>query len=260
MQNVDIISRPAVFYLPIDNILPNPYEPRRRCDTKLLKELTASVKRYGIIEPVTVRMVGGKYELVNGHRRVRAGKMAGLAEIPAVVVAVNDRDCAVVSAVENLHRERINYFDLALAFKAIMEDFGYNTEELAQMLCLSRDFVEEKLRLLSLSKEIKSQLLRLGLSEEYGVIVACMEKPEKQKELLSKIEEQGLDVKSALKLMEGMKNGQPKMKVKKCFKDIRLFINTVKQATEIMCASGVETSYIVEQKDKGCEIRIFIQQ
>lgn len=258
MYNVDIISKNAVYYLPVDSILPNPYQPRK--DLREIKSLVNSVKQYGVIEPITVRKIGRSYELVNGQRRLKAVKLAGFDEIPSIIVEVSDRDSAVISILENLERKELGCFEKAEAYKTIMEDFDHTPEELAQLLCVSREDIFNQLQLLKLKGSVKKSILENN-AEECAVAICQLEKEENQIELLDKINSQGLGVKGACKIIEELKNGNSsRVKVKKYFKDIRLFINTVKQATEIMCQAGKQTSYTVEHKGDEYEIKILIKE
>lgn len=258
MYNVDIISKNAVYYLPVDRIMPNPYDPRKSLGD--IKALVSSVKQYGLIEPIVVRKIGRGYELVSGHRRLRAVKQAGFDEIPSIIVEVNDRDSAVISVLENEQRLSLNSFERADALRNIMNDFGHSSLELGQLLCTSHNDIMDKMKLLTLNNNIKKSILENNI--EFCADTLCqLDNEENQLEAIDKIKSRGLGKKGAVKVVEEIKNGkEPKTKVKKCFKDIRLFINTIKQVVDIMCQSGKQTSYTVEHSERGYEIKILVQE
>ncbi len=150
--------------LPLAQISPNPFQPRRVFDETLLQELAESIKQHGVIQAVTVRPRGNGYELVVGERRFRAAKMAGLKEIPAVVRDLADSELMEISIIENLQREGLNPVDEAEGLRQLMDRLGYTQEKLAAKVGKSRPYVANSLRLLSLPEDILVYVSRETIS------------------------------------------------------------------------------------------------
>src|SRR3989304_3762556 len=144
--------------LPVEAISPNPQQPRKDFNIKTLGELSESVKRSGVLQPVIVRKVGLGYELVIGERRWRAAKMAGLEKIPAVVRDVSDKESIELALVQNLLREELNPIEEAEAYRRLLGDFGWTQEELAQHVGKDRSSIANYLRLLKLPEVIQTDL------------------------------------------------------------------------------------------------------
>ena len=265
MQNISVISTNEIIYLPVDKIRPNPYQPRHIFEDRAMEELTKSIRTYGVMQPINVRFINNSsYELVSGERRLRASKLAGLATIPVVIVNINDRDSAAIGLIENMQRENLNYIEEAEALQALMEDFDYTKEEVAQILGKSQETVDNKLKMLELSKNIQSELMSRGLPESYAKALLRLDKEEKQLEVVKRVQRYGLNIRRTEELIENtIRNGKVsgvveanRLKVKKKFKDIRLFTNTLKQAVDMMNESGMATDYVENKENGGYEIRI----
>ncbi|MEG1829403.1 MAG: ParB/RepB/Spo0J family partition protein, partial [Cellulosilyticaceae bacterium] len=115
----------TIQYIPVDLVRPNPYQPRKIFNQMALEELAASILTHGLMQPITVRIIGNSYELIAGERRLKASKIAGLTEIPAVIAEVTTKDSAVLALIENLQRENLNFLEESEAYQAIMQDYGY---------------------------------------------------------------------------------------------------------------------------------------
>lgn len=136
-----------ITYLPVDNIKPNPYQPRKFIERRSLEELAMSIKRYGVMQPISVRFINGaSYELVAGERRLKAAKLAGLETIPAIIVNISDRDSAAIALVENMQRQDLNYYEETEGFNNLVEYYGYTKESLAAVLGKSQSAIEDKVR------------------------------------------------------------------------------------------------------------------
>jgi ParB family chromosome partitioning protein len=148
-----------ICYIDIDSIRPNPYQPRKQFSKGALEELCESIQQYGVIQPINVRKISNsKYELVAGERRLRAAVMAGLKEIPAIVININDNDSAVLALIENLQREDLNYLEEAEGYSNLINEHGLTQEELAQKIGKSQSTVANKIRLLRLPPLVKKIL------------------------------------------------------------------------------------------------------
>lgn len=173
-----------VLELNIEDIEPNPYQPRREFDQDLLKELSLSIKEFGLIQPISVRKINDTYQLVAGERRLRAATMAGLATIPAIEKDVDDKQLMEPALIENLQREDLNPIEEALAYKKLMDRFQLTQEEVANRVSKSRSAIANTIRLLNLPDEIQEYVSRetismgharalLGLNEEDEMLPAC---------------------------------------------------------------------------------------
>jgi len=149
-------SGARVLKIPILDIFLNPKQPRRTFDSESLKSLADSIKQYGVLQPLVVTKVEGGYELIAGERRLRASRIAGLTEVPAIIQEndYDDQRKLELALIENIQREDLNDIDQAEAYKELMESFGLSQEDIAQKIGISRSAVANKIRLLKLPEEI----------------------------------------------------------------------------------------------------------
>ena len=140
-----------VVYLHLDDIIPNRFQPRQVFDEKALKELAVSIKEHGVIQPIIVRNIGNKYEIIAGERRYKASAMAGLTTIPAIVRNLDDKESSKVALLENLQRKNLNPIEEAKTYQKILELDQMTQEELVKTMGKSQSAVANKLRLLSLT-------------------------------------------------------------------------------------------------------------
>ena len=158
-----------IIMLDVNEIRPNPYQPRKYFDFASLQELADSIKQNGVMQPISVRVIHGcSYELVAGERRLRAAKMADCTEIPAMIIEASDRESAVYALVENLQRQDLNFLEEAEGYQNLMEDYGMTQEEIALKTGKSQSSISNKLRILKLPKEVKKALVDRKLSERHA--------------------------------------------------------------------------------------------
>lgn len=144
----------------IGSISPNPFQPRREFDEARLHDLSESIKMYGVLQPVVVRLNGDGYQLVTGERRWRASQMAGLTEIPAVIREYSDTEMTAVALVENLQRENLNPIEEAIAYRRLIDEFGFTQEEVSEKVGRSRPFIANTVRLLNLPDQVQEYVSR----------------------------------------------------------------------------------------------------
>ncbi|MBS4024947.1 MAG: ParB/RepB/Spo0J family partition protein [Clostridia bacterium] len=144
--------------IPANNIMPNQFQPRKYFDRESLEELAQSIKEHGIVQPLAVRKKGDKYELIAGERRLRAAKIAGLTEVPAVVLELEDRQMAEVSLIENVQREDLNPIEEAFSYHKLINEFNITQEELAKRVGKSRPYIANLVRLVNLPDEIQQMV------------------------------------------------------------------------------------------------------
>lgn len=260
-----------IFNLPVDMVLSNPFQPRRHFDPMALVDLATSIKQYGLMQPISVRInASGGYELVAGERRLKATKLAEIDTISAIIVEVSDEDSAVLALVENLLRENLNYIEEADGMAQLLTQHNLTQDQLAAKLGKNQSTIANKLRLLKLSPKIKKELIARGLSERHARALLKIQKelPEEQVDevmlaIIQKVDEQSLTVQKTEELIDHLlapKNGENKAArtVKNYIKDIRIFTNTIKQAVGIMQQSGVNAVYDIEDSSDGCIITVLV--
>ena len=193
MNNNNNIENKVV-YLRLDDILPNRFQPRENFDQKDLEELSDSIKEHGIIQPVIVRQVGDKYELIAGERRTKASALAGLTTIPAIVRNMDDKESAKISLLENLQRRNLSAIEEARTYKRIKELDNMTQEELAKTLGKSQPAIANKLRLLSLPEEVQDALIKNQISERHARSLLNVKDKATQLNLLDRIRNERLTV------------------------------------------------------------------
>ena len=205
MQN----NENEIVYLYLDDIIPNRFQPRQVFDEKALKELAVSIKEHGVIQPIIVRNIGNKYELIAGERRYKASALAGLTKIPAIVRNLDDKESSKVALLENLQRKNLNPIEEARTYQKILELDQMTQEELAKTMGKSQSAVANKLRLLSLSDDVQDALLKEKISERHARALLAVDNQEKQKQLLNKI----IANKMTVRELEEEINPKPKEKI-----------------------------------------------
>jgi ParB family chromosome partitioning protein len=187
----------ALLYRGIEEIIPNPSQPRKHFDESKLQELAESIREKGILEPLLVRRTDQGYELIVGERRWRAAQKAGLKEVPVVVKEVEGREALEISLIENLQREDLNPIEEAEAFKHLIEEFNISQEDLSKRIGKDRTTIANTLRLLKLPLEVRNQLLQNLITPGHARAILSLENKEKQKELCTLIMKKGLSVREA---------------------------------------------------------------
>ena len=157
-----------VVFLPVRSIRPNPSQPRKVFREESLAELAESIRQHGILQPLSVRRVGTSYELVAGERRLRAGILAGLTEIPCIVMNMDDKESGMTALVENLQRQDLDFIEEARGISRVMEQWSMSQEQVARLLGKSQSSVANKLRLLRHSPVVLQALREAGLTERHA--------------------------------------------------------------------------------------------
>lgn len=255
-----------ISYINIDSIRPNPYQPRKQFNKAALEELCESIKQYGVIQPINIRKISANsYELVAGERRLRAATMAGLKEIPAIVVDIDDNDSAVIALIENLQREDLSYMEEAEGYSNLINEHNFTQEELAKKIGKSQSTIANKIRLLKLPPLVKKILSDNNLTERHARALLKLHDEQLQLKVLKHVSEKGLNVKKTEELVERaiekytreQRDGGSERKVTKAIKDIRIFVNTIRQAIDLMKKSGVNAK--AAQLDRGEYIEFIVR-
>ena len=252
-----------VFSLPVAQIVPNRAQPRTRFEEDALAELAESIRRYGVLQPLTVRRrSGGGFELVAGERRLRAARMAGLREVPCLVAAVSDEDSSLLALIENIQRRDLNYMEEAAAIRRLIETYGLSQEKVAEKLGKSQSAVANKLRLLKLSPACAEALLEAGLTERHARALLRVEGDGARMAALQAIAEKHMNVAQAEAYIEALlqkkEAAPPPRRPNFIIKDVRLFLNSINHSMEIMRRAGVDAQCGREETEDAITLTIRI--
>lgn len=187
-------EKDKIIYVSVDDIIPNRFQPRLAFDEKELNSLSESIKKYGVIQPIVLRKIGEKYEIIAGERRYKASLLAGLMKIPAIINQTDDNTSAEIALLENLQRKNLTVIEESQSYKKLL-DRGFTQDEIANKLGVSQSSIANKLRLLNLPKEVQEALLYNKISERHARSLLSLNNKEKQIQLLNKIINEKLTVK-----------------------------------------------------------------
>lgn len=247
--------------LPVDDIIPSPYQPRSVFDEERIDELCQTIKTHGIIQPIVVRIRDGKYELIAGERRLRAAKKLGMTNIPAIIREFNDAQTASIALIENLQRENLTSIEEAMAYQQLIDIHHLTQESLAQRLGKSQSTIANKLRLLHLSDPVKQALLERKISERHARALLPLTE-DLQLKLLDEIIKKDLNVKQTEQRVKMFVEPRKKGKARRVSfsKDIRLAINTIRQSVEMVTSSGMQIDMNETDHQDYYEIQIRISK
>lgn len=223
----------------IDDIYPNPAQPRTYFDEKALNELAQSIKNLGIIQPITLRKDGENFEIISGERRFRASKIAGLTSIPAYIRLVNDQELLEMALVENIQREDLDAIEVALTYQRLLEELGMTQENLSNRVGKERSTITNSIRLLKLDPFVQNAIRSGQISAGHGRAIISLENEENRKVLFDKIIDEKLNVRQAEQLANLLKNAQV---IEKPVKEINLpnFIKKAQQSLTNILDVNVE--------------------
>ncbi len=211
-----------------------------------LEELAASIQELGVLQPLSVRRSkNGGYELISGERRLRASRMAGLTEVPCILVSVDSQGSSLLALVENLQRRDLNFVEEATALAKLIETYHLSQEEAARRIGKSQSAVANKLRLLRLPPDVLTLLRERGCTERHARALLRLEEPELQRTAARHVVEQGLTVARTEEYVETLLHPADKPARKKptfVIKDVRLFLNTVTRGLSMMKSAGVQAN------------------
>lgn len=240
---VEVDRNEEIKKIPINQIVPNRFQPRTVFDEEKIEELSRTIHIHGIIQPIVVREFAiDKYEIIAGERRWRAMKKLGWTEAPAIVKNMTDTETASVALIENLQREELSPIEEALAYGKLLELHNLTQEALAQRLGKGQSTVANKLRLLKLPQPIQDALLNKVITERHARALIPLKIPEKQVALLAEVIEKNLNVKQTEDRVANLlqqKNEKPKPKRKAFSKDMRIAVNTIRQSLTMVSDSGI---------------------
>jgi len=246
----------------LDDIIPNRFQPRLSFDEQGLNELAESIRQHGIIQPLVLRKIGDKYEIIAGERRYKASYIAGLTKVPAVIIDLNDNESAEVAIVENIQRKDLSPIEEAKSYKKLL-DRGYLTQDqLASRMGKNQSTVSNKLRLLNLDEKVQDALLNNKISERHARSLLKLDNKEEQKEVLDEIIEKRLNVRDTEDLINRKLNGEEEIIRIPNFSQKEIpsfeFPNYISELTDTKPEENVEVSStpIKEYKEKEEDIEV----
>ncbi len=259
-RKTTFLSR-RVIYLSVDGIRPNPAQPRRYFDDESLRELSGSIRQYGILQPLTVRRGARGYELIAGERRLRAAKLAGLREVPCLLAGADEADSPLLALIENLQRRDLHWYEEAVAIARLVASYNLSQEQAAEKLGKSQSAIANKLRLLRLSPDCVSLLREHGLSERHARALLRLTDEEARYAAAREIAARGYNVAQTEAYVEALLRqtniAPPQKQPAYIIKDVRIFLNSIRRQLSIMQRSGVNAA--VEREDTDEEIRMTIR-
>lgn len=200
----DYTSGDSITSVRINDVEPNREQPRKQFSQEELEALSDSIVKYGVISPITVRRVGERYVIIAGERRWRAARMAGLSEIPVIIISADDKKAAEIALVENIQRSDLNPVEEAQAYAALIDQYGLTQEEIAEQIGKSRSSVTNSLRLLDLPDAVLSMLAAGKLSSGHAKVLLGIKDGEKLKTAAEKVAELELSVRETEKLVKSL--------------------------------------------------------
>ena len=225
-----------VMFLPARAIRPNPAQPRKVFREEALSELADSIRQHGILQPLSVRRMGSSYELIAGERRLRAAQLAGLTEIPCIVMNMDDRESSMAAMVENLQRQDLDFVEEAQGISALVEQWDMSQEQVARLLGKSQSAVANKLRLLRHSTEVLQMLRQTGLTERHGRALLKLKTEEEKLAAITVIKAQSMNVARAEKYIQELQKcaEKPPQRI-----NVGSFLNNLSQSLAKIQLSGI---------------------
>ena len=260
------LRRGGIVYLSTEDIVPNPVQPRKLFDDEGLEELSRSIKDYGILNPLSVRLRGSRYELVAGERRLRAARLAGLREVPCILLDVNMEDASLMALVENLQRRDLDFIEEANGINQLIRMFGMSQEEAARRIGKSQSAVANKLRLLRLPPDVLEALRQNGLTERHGRALLRLPDGDRQRAALLYIIDNGLTVAATDAYIDALlqepepEPEPPRPGSRRTFvlKDVRVFLNSLSRSIDLMKQGGIDAGVQREETEDRLILTISI--
>ena len=248
-----------------DNIVPNPFQPRKIFAEEALSELMESIREFGVIQPLIVRQTEAGFELIAGERRLRASKMAGRESVPCIIRQADDKEMAEIAMIENLQRQDLHYFEEAAGYEKLLIQFGLTQDLLAARVGKDQSTIANKMRLLKLSPKVRDFIYREKLTERHSRALLKIDSEQAQFDVLQAVVEQKMNVRETEAFIgEKMQQGSElpprarRQNLLKIVKDVRIFINTIGELVAQMKKTGLDVSLRQEQDDDFVTITMVV--
>ncbi len=246
----------------INNIKVNVNQPRKIFDEESIKELAQSIKEVGIIQPLTLKQIGfNEYEIVSGERRYRASKEINLKSVPAIIIEANNETYEMISIIENIQRKDLNFFEEAMAYKKLMEEFSLTQGELALKVGKKQSSISNIIRLLSLAPEVVEIIIRNNLTQRHARALLKLPDSEMRLKAINEIARKDLNVRDSEILIEKLKQevilNSNRKNVKTIF-NYKIYTNTIKKAYDNIIRTGLDCDYKEAEYEDRIEVVITI--
>lgn len=254
------VNEVKVVKVPIEQIFPNPYQPRKTFDEEALEELAASVSQYGVLQPLLVAPAeNGRYLLIAGERRLRASRMALLTEVPVIISEYTSQQIAEIALIENLQREDLHYLEEAEGYEQLMEQFHLTQEAMAARVGKKQSTIANKLRLLRLSHQVREVLVEAELSERHARALLRLEDDVKRLEALEVIISRRYNVRQTEEYIDKLLSDKQQEKKKRLVivNDVRIYLNSIKQVVSAIKDVGIPVN--MEQTIDGDEVVVSLR-
>lgn len=251
-----------VVMIPLGNIIPNKSQPRTRFDESAIYSLAQSIKENGVIQPVCVRKNGALYEIISGERRCRASKLAGLTEVPCLVMDVDEENSAVLALIENIQRSDLSFFEEAIAIEKLITQFGLTQQEAAKKLGKAQSTVANKLRLLRFTDAERNMLVGSNINERQARALIRIEDPNERIKALHEVVKHDMNLEQTEYLVNKViskssdRNNKPQIEIKAPIH--RLYINSINNLVKKMKNDNIKCETTTNQKDGFFEYTIKI--
>lgn len=242
-----------VVFLPAKSIQPNPAQPRVVFDAEGLDELAESIRRHGILQPLSVRRKGGVYELIAGERRLRAASQAGITDIPCIIMNMDDREASLAALVENLQRRDLDFIEEAQGIARLLKEGDLSQEQAARLLGKSQSAVANKLRLLRHSPPVLEKLRQAGLTERHGRALLMLEGEEKKISAIEEIKRRHMSVAQAEQYIASLKAPKPSQGSRA---SLGAFLNGINAGIQRIQLSGINA--VSERRETDSQIVLTI--
>ncbi|MEG0366903.1 MAG: nucleoid occlusion protein [Coprobacillus sp.] len=235
------MKEPMYKFMSVDNIVANEHQPRTHFEKEKIQELAVSIQQNGLLQPIVVRPYNGKYQIVVGERRYRACRLAGLEEVPCIIQEFNEEQTATVAIVENIQRENLSPIEEALAYQQLLDTQDITQEELARKVGKKQSTIANKLRLLQLSITVQEAVKRKDITERHARALLKLDSTAKQNNMLREIVAKGLNVEQTEQKVKSQTEPKvPKATTKKVSQNIKIAMNTLDQAVQMVKQAGVD--------------------
>ena len=251
-----------VIRVPRTSVVPNPYQPRKEFEPEALQELAASIRQYGVLQPLLVAPgPDGTYILIAGERRLRASGLAGLETVPVIVRDYTNQQIAEIAMIENLQRKDLHFLEEAEGYEKLLDTFHMTQETMAVKVGKKQSTIANKLRLLKLSPALRQKIHDSDLTERHARVLLKLDSDEEREAVVDKAVKDGLTVRQTEALVEKMLKAAGKQKKRKprivIVNDVRIYLNSIRQVMDMVRASGIPSS--MDQSMDGDDVVVTLR-
>ncbi len=251
-----------VIRVPRTSVVPNPYQPRKEFEPEALQELAASIRQYGVLQPLLVAPgPDGTYILIAGERRLRASGLAGLETVPVIVSDYTNQQIAEIAMIENLQRKDLHFLEEAEGYEKLLDTFHMTQETMAVKVGKKQSTIANKLRLLKLSPALRQKIHDSDLTERHARVLLKLDSDEEREAVVDKAVKDGLTVRQTEALVEKMLKAAGKQKKRKprivIVNDVRIYLNSIRQVMDMVRASGIPSS--MDQSMDGDDVVVTLR-